>query len=448
MAKNNNKGFSLVEIIIAIAVFSILIVPLTGQLIAALKTSSSSEKKQYAVEKGEEFMEVFKTAELASTIKVPDKNGKSDEYVFQLDASDIVPESTTLPDGNVVNSEIKTYKCDKISLGEEYETYSCEVTVDSKAYAVAKGGYIWDSEKNTFKKDEDDNYVMINKATGTVRNLDSKQAAIIAGATYMGQGSSVEANSLDYQAHQVFLDIKKDLLKSFPVYYNQYLSGRDYFGDDSFNKYTTIKVTKTVKGYMVECIVRYEDQTELNIIKGSYESSSSNIYYPEGAYGNGVVYRQEFEFLPPIYLVYAPAVYNGAYCPTDHITIDTSGVSDADIDKNIKVYIFETAADIDSAYEKVIEEAFGVSDVSDLVYTNPAYTTTQESVRVSVNLDAGNIDLLDVFTNFSIDQPNSNITVKDVHSDVSDQIFVYDIKVKLTDSKGHETIVTGTRGEK
>ena len=30
MAKNNNKGFSLVEVIVAIAVFAILIVPLTS----------------------------------------------------------------------------------------------------------------------------------------------------------------------------------------------------------------------------------------------------------------------------------------------------------------------------------------------------------------------------------------------------------------------------------
>lgn len=51
MAKNNNKGFSLVEVIVAIAVFAILIVPLTSQLIGAIRTNETSKKKQYAIER-------------------------------------------------------------------------------------------------------------------------------------------------------------------------------------------------------------------------------------------------------------------------------------------------------------------------------------------------------------------------------------------------------------
>ena len=61
MVKSNNKGFSLVELIIAAAVFAILVYPITNALIAATKTTSTSTKKQYAVEKAEEIMENFKT---------------------------------------------------------------------------------------------------------------------------------------------------------------------------------------------------------------------------------------------------------------------------------------------------------------------------------------------------------------------------------------------------
>ena len=53
MVKSNNKGFSLVELIIAAAVFAILVYPITNALIAATKTTTTSTKKQYAVEKAE-----------------------------------------------------------------------------------------------------------------------------------------------------------------------------------------------------------------------------------------------------------------------------------------------------------------------------------------------------------------------------------------------------------
>ena len=56
MVKSNNKGFSLVEIIIAAAIFAILIYPITNALITATKTGTTSTKKQYAVEKAEEIM--------------------------------------------------------------------------------------------------------------------------------------------------------------------------------------------------------------------------------------------------------------------------------------------------------------------------------------------------------------------------------------------------------
>ena len=75
MVKSNNKGFSLVEIIIAAAIFAILIYPITNALITATKTGTTSTKKQYAVEKAEEIMEIFKTADLSGNVNIPDGNG-------------------------------------------------------------------------------------------------------------------------------------------------------------------------------------------------------------------------------------------------------------------------------------------------------------------------------------------------------------------------------------
>ena len=115
MAKNNNKGFSLVEVIVAIAVFAILIVPLTSQLIGAIRTNETSKKKQYAIEKAEEIMEQFKVCDFSKDIRIPDGNSTGD-YLFTLSNSE--KKSMSLPNGKTVDYSIDTYKCN-LSLGEE-----------------------------------------------------------------------------------------------------------------------------------------------------------------------------------------------------------------------------------------------------------------------------------------------------------------------------------------
>ena len=441
MAKNNNKGFSLVEVIVAIAVFAILIVPLTSQLIGAIRTNETSKKKQYAIEKAEEIMEQFKVCDFSKDIRIPDGNSTGD-YLFALSNSE--KKSMSLPNGKTVDYSIDTYKCN-LSLGEEYEKYTCEVQVNSIEYAVLSGGYVWDSEKNTFKEDSKGNPVRASEATGDIRNLDNDQAAIISGATYLGQNSGVEGNSLDNKAFQYFQDAKLDILKKYDVYYSQYLSGADYFVNDSFNKYTDIKVEKKSGKYVVSCVVHYEDNTKLGIIKSAYAASGTNVYYPDTIYGKGVVYEKEYDMLPPIYLLYVPAVYNGAYCPVDNISVDTSGLAAGD---KAKIYVFETAAEIDDKYKDIICKQFGVDDVEDLVYKNSKYTLNQKNVKVRANLAGGTLDNFDMFANFKIDQANSDIQVKSTDDDTSDNVYMYDIKVTLTDSDKKKTEVTGTRGKR
>lgn len=99
----------------------------------------------------------------------------------------------------------------------EYEKYDCTVTVNDIAHAVATKGYVWDANTNDLKKDGSE-YVRLTSGVGTVRNLDNKQSAIIAGATYMGATSGIEGNSLDNQAAAYFKDVKVDILKEIPFY--------------------------------------------------------------------------------------------------------------------------------------------------------------------------------------------------------------------------------------
>lgn len=97
MVRSNNKGFSLIEVIIAAAVFAILIYPITTALISSTKTGTKSTKKQYAVEKAEEIMENFKTADIAKDVYLPDSNGTT---AYKLSKGSSVEGELTLPDSN------------------------------------------------------------------------------------------------------------------------------------------------------------------------------------------------------------------------------------------------------------------------------------------------------------------------------------------------------------
>ena len=112
------------------------------------------------VEKAEEIMEQFKVCDFSKDIRIPDGNSTGD-YLFTLSNSE--KKSMSLPNGKTVDYSIDTYKCN-LSLGEEYEKYTCEVQVNSLAYAVLSGGYVWDSEKNTFKEDSKGNPVRASEA--------------------------------------------------------------------------------------------------------------------------------------------------------------------------------------------------------------------------------------------------------------------------------------------
>ena len=60
MTKLNNKGISLVELLIAVAVMALLISPIILQTAATLNTSADSKERQYAVESAEEVIEYFR----------------------------------------------------------------------------------------------------------------------------------------------------------------------------------------------------------------------------------------------------------------------------------------------------------------------------------------------------------------------------------------------------
>lgn len=265
----------------------------------------------------------------------------------------------------------------------------------------------------------------------------------------MGATSGIEGNSLDNQAAAYFKDVKVDILKRYSVLYNQYLSGATYLDNDSFQKTTTIKVSKTLSGYMVQCFVEYQDKPSFNpIIKAYANGIASDTYKPDGKYGEGIVYQKEYKTLPPIYLLYAPAVCNGVYCNNDYIRVETSGLAD---DEKAKIYLFETIASIDPKYEEIICDTLGVSSIDSLVYQSTSHTSSPSSVKVYVNRTGDDTKgKIEAYSNFGTEYDETDATaikVKNTSDDTSDETYLYDIHVTLTDSDGNKTEVSGTRGK-
>ena len=53
MVRKKNKGFSLIEVVVAVAILTLLISPILAQVIQTLSVSAAAKEKQYAVENAE-----------------------------------------------------------------------------------------------------------------------------------------------------------------------------------------------------------------------------------------------------------------------------------------------------------------------------------------------------------------------------------------------------------
>ncbi|MBQ4522567.1 MAG: type II secretion system protein [Lachnospiraceae bacterium] len=73
MRKPNNKGFSMTEVIVAVAVFLILAIPIFSQLVLSVKNNSKAKASQYGINVAESEMELFKSVDLNAVAKIYSK---------------------------------------------------------------------------------------------------------------------------------------------------------------------------------------------------------------------------------------------------------------------------------------------------------------------------------------------------------------------------------------
>ena len=78
MKKTNNKGFSMTEVIVAVAIFLILAIPILSQLVLSVKNNSKAKASQYGVNVAESEMELMKSVDLNAIAKIYEKSEETD----------------------------------------------------------------------------------------------------------------------------------------------------------------------------------------------------------------------------------------------------------------------------------------------------------------------------------------------------------------------------------
>ena len=77
MVRTKNKGFSLIEVVIAVAILTLLMAPIIQQVFTTLNTSAQAKERQYAVEKAEYVLNSFQETPLVDVLAPKTVGGDS-----------------------------------------------------------------------------------------------------------------------------------------------------------------------------------------------------------------------------------------------------------------------------------------------------------------------------------------------------------------------------------
>lgn len=353
-----NSGFTIVEVLIALAVLSVLIISIASVISSSLNNSVTSKELQYRNELAENLLEYAKgdsVDNILNTSYFTDAMGCYDVYANDPvnvsygtkapgtglgSASDTANsqydyEVTRNEGGSMVTAtEYALYDRNiitgKMDIGTTHETYSWLMEISSEDYA---------------KKEADSAGAFVNPNNtklGIVEDMDYTKVALIPGTI---------AN-YDAGVSNAFLTRKLQLLRELdPTRYEAYVRDADTgavnpFAGDKVRRRIIISAKNLPAseggGYEVTCVLKYTDDSSYVMTSGTRMKDaliSRDL--------NEVEYKpfsQYYDELPNIYLMYNVCVYNGAYADEDYIILDTSGITDGTVPN---FFIVETAATYD-----------------------------------------------------------------------------------------------------
>ena len=418
MAKKNNKGFSLVEIVIAIAILTLLLTPIVRQLTQTLRVNRLAKEAQYANENAVYELEYFQKAdlnELATVYGPPVENTVTCKlYKKTMNASGAI---TGLTQIGTVDYTTWTYTLSNVELGSRNTEYKRTVVLDDlsnkvRAYGGA-GGTNW-----TISYDNTDGYgsfevtddgSLVEYASGAVVSVVCDSAEYVADPNEVNLGNvqdldhtkvaiiNGDASAFDSQVESALYSVAMDKLKVIDyasweqaLFHstNDSLFNQGY--NDTIKKLTKIYVDKFSDSngdyYLVKVDVYYDYYFKITINGNAIEDKNVLKYN---------VFSQKFytDRCPDIYFEYQPYTLESAgssviYAADDYIMFDNY-VKDA------KLYLYKP-------YYDQMNQGLGVNE-SSYVRTNDNvyYTDSTKSNKVSIHLCNANssVENMKVYTN-------------------------------------------------
>lgn len=399
MKRANNKGVSLIEILIAVVIFTLCVTPIIHQLTVGMNISQRADDQQAATDYAKSVAETMKQMELnavytpdqledladvlgaktvtTSTSENPDgttETTTSTTYNLTCttryysirangDPGTVVPQDSYLtsasesgtgavyPSVDAIYQVLKSYNASAEETEQEalvrqyvftgsskidYRDYDIKITMDTKPYALAS--------LNTTGYDDP------NAANlGNLSDLDVSTTAVI-----------TNASNYDSVVAQAFTNsvISALELAGNTEVAEQYKTGQQKLTNNA-KKIIQITVSKlpdeNPKNYAVQCILRYADaslytdfQVPLNDTQMDYEA-----------------YYQEFTDLPNVYLMYNQFLYNSEYGDDEINIYNSTG-------EEVKIYLIRTADSNEGV--KDLWSAEGASPIMETT-TNPDGST-------------------------------------------------------------------------
>lgn len=469
MAKNKNKGFTLIEIIIAIAILTVLLVPIMRQFTQTLETSRRAKELQYINENAAYVLEMSQRTDLSNIASGSDAADVADDIkintvtkyssitceVYNVDGTAVGG-----PDGEVQYAATQ-YVLNDAKLGAKRHVYGREVITDDlsaklaakdvlgQGYKIAygltdadlalfSGGFELTNEGSIVRYDSNgfvtavacNRVATVNNPNdtnlGNMQDLDVTKVAIIPGT----------AQSFDAQAESQFFSITMDKLKE--ADYDSWLQAMMHESNDSIlntvdyadslQKVTKIYIDENDNGtpgnksddyYVVKADVYYHSAYSISSLmeNGGSASIDETLSYN--------VFSQKFytDRCPDIYFEYQPYVteyrYGGStyveYASNDDIIIDNYVENP---DGPVKLYLYKPTEDqSNTAYNDGIDDAHAY------------YTTHGGSTKVKINIYKinSNAKPVDIYTNIytttalgakEIDHDQFKVDVRNIISNI------------------------------
>jgi len=429
MANKNNKGFTIVEIIIAIAILTVLLTPIINQLAQTMRVSRIAKEQQYANDNATYELELFQTSspdkitelypgvtpvETTVTCQLYDRaNNMVGEVDYKVTSYDL----GSVELGSRNSEYLKTVTLDDLS-----NKVGAYVSVDDKSYRVAyditsDDATAWAYEdfvltnENSYVRynseghvdgvicdvaiDETDSNKITDPNTtnlGYIQDLDNETVAIISG--YASNYDSQAETAIYARAMERIRDVDYDT-------WDQIVNG-------SGGIFEQVEYVEAMK----KCTKIYIDQLVDDVGEEYYLVKADVYYYTDYVYAGEAlvadsfsynVYTKKFynlERCPDVYFEYQPytmdryydeATYTMEYADDDYIIVENY-VPDA------KLYLYKPAVDHLNLSDG---KATGV-EIKDVYYTS---LDQDEKVTITLANANASVEDINIFTNLLIDTP-------------------------------------------